>query len=137
MSAFDQCHEQVVRALEKAGWEVVQSPFRLRLFYRFVYVDLEVARGTNGSREQMLLVEVKCFPDPKNTTRDLYTSIGQYLVYRAMIREKGLPHSVYLAVPETIFSAVFDPAVMQVVKDSQIKIVVVNLEEERIVQWIL
>lgn len=135
MSAFDQCHDQVVRALEKAGWRIEQSPFKLRLMYRFAYVDLEISRGTNGNREQMLLVEVKCFPDPKDTTRDLYTSIGQYLVYRAMILERGLPHSLFLAVPETIFTTTFDPAVMQVMKSSQIKVVVVDLEQEIVTRW--
>jgi hypothetical protein len=47
-----------------------------------------------------------------------------------------MPHTVFLAVPEHIFTAVFDTPVMRVVRESQIKIVIVNLETERVVRWI-
>jgi hypothetical protein len=53
-----------------------------------------------------------------------------------MIFELGLPHTLYLAVPETIFTTSFDPAVMQVVRSSQIKIAIVNLEQEVVTRWI-
>jgi XisH protein len=29
MPAFDHCHEQVVRALQKDGWQVADAPFRI------------------------------------------------------------------------------------------------------------
>ena len=134
--ALDTCHEQIVRALEKAGWNVASSPFKLILPSRLVYIDLRMSRGMNGSRDQIVLVEVKCFPDQKSTTRDLYTSIGQYLVYRAMIVQSEFPYSLYLAVPEHIFSVVFDTAVMQVVNESSIRIVVINVQTETVAQWI-
>jgi hypothetical protein len=134
--AVDNCHEQVVQALLKDGWHVEDSPVKLSLEARLAYVDVELSRGTNGSRQQIILVEVKCFPDQDSTTRDLYVSIGQYLVYRAMIVELGLPHTLYLSVPDNIFANVFDLSVMRVINESQIKIVVVNLDKERVTRWI-
>ncbi len=136
MPAFDQCHPNVVRALQKEDWQLVTSPYRLQLAYRLAYADLEMARGTDGNRELMIIVEVKCFPDRENTTRDLYISIGQYLVYRAILVELQLPHSLYLAVPEDILANIFDPAVMRVVVESQINIVAINLETETVTRWI-
>jgi hypothetical protein len=84
----------------------------------------------------MLLAEIKCLSSQNATTTELYEALGQYLVYRAMIFERRLPHSVYLAVPEGEFNAIFDVSVMRVVSESQIRIVVVNLETERVVKWI-
>ena len=136
MPAFDHCHEQVVRALQKDGWTVVQSPASLFTIFRHAFVDLEMSRGMNGRQETGLFVEVKCFPDPDNTTRDLYTSIGQYLVYRAMLIELEETSPLYLAVPLKIFETIFDSSVVRVIQESQIRIVVVDLVTETIDKWI-
>lgn len=134
--ALDQCHPQVVRALEKDGWVIENEEYRLLLPSRVGYIDLRMSRGKNGHREQLMFVEVKCFPDEDSTTRDLYVSIGQYLVYRAMIDEIGLPDAIYLAVPEHIYEKVFDSAVTRVVSESKIKMIIVDIVTEAIVQWI-
>ncbi len=134
--AFDVCHEQIVRALEKAGWHLESAPFKLVFEPRTVYVDVQMSRGVDGSREQIVLVEVKCFPDEHSTTRDLYAAIGQYLVYRAMLLELRMLHALYLAVPENSFDVVFDAIVMRVIGETQIKVVVVNLDSETVVRWI-
>ncbi len=136
MPAFDACHDQVTRSLEKDGWRVTHTPYRLALPPRFGYVDLRLSRGANGQRENIMLVEIKCFPNEDSTTRDLYTAIGQYLVYRAMMETLDLSEALFLAVPETIFAVIFDQPVMQVIKQSQIRMVIVDLAAERIVQWI-
>jgi len=136
MPAFDQCHEQVVRALQKDGWRLEQTAVKLFFDDRYAYVDMKVSRGINGNREQMLLVEVKCFPDKNSTTRDLYAAIGQYLVYRAMIRALDQSIEIYLSIPSSIFNEVFDDIVLHVIEESRINVVVINLETETIVKWI-
>jgi hypothetical protein len=75
MPAFDQCHEQVVRALQNEGWQVIKAPLRVRFKSRQVYIDVEMSRGTNGNHELMVVVEIKCFPDEAATTPDLYEAI--------------------------------------------------------------
>ena len=134
--AFDICHDQMVRALQKAGWRLENAPHRLHLEPRTVYVDARLSRGSNGSREQVMLVEVKCFPDDASMTTDIYTAIGQYLVYRVMIGKLELGYSIYLAVPESSFDKVFDSIVMQIVDETHIRVVIVNLDTETVVRWI-
>ncbi len=136
MPAFDACHEQVVRALQKAGWRLEGAPARVSTPYRTVYIDLEMSQGLNGSLQHIMFLEVKCFPDKNSTTTDLYISLGQYLIYRAMLIETLQTAPLYLAVPETIFATVFDKAVMGAVGDSHIRLVVINLDEEEVVKWI-
>ena len=116
---------------------MVAGKFALQLDYpyRTIFIDLEMSHRVNGSQQQVLFVEVKCFPDEDSTTSDLYISIGQYLIYRAMLVETGKIGALYLAIPETIFSRIFDVAVMRVINESQIKVVVINLDREEIVKW--
>jgi hypothetical protein len=79
MPAFDHCHDQVVRALQKDGWRVVRSPYTIYLPYRYVFADLLVRRENNGNVDQIAIVEIKCFSSNTNTTTELYTAIGRIL----------------------------------------------------------
>ena len=136
MPKLDQSHDQVVRAFQKGGWHVDGTPARISTPYRTIIVDLQVSRGLNGNREQIFLIEVKCFGEPKSAAHDLYAAIGQYLIYRAMLVEKRRQIPIFLSIPKTIFEDIFDAAVMRVITESQIKLVIVELETETIERWI-
>lgn len=100
------------------------------------FVDVRAVREDNGSRQQIMLVEIKCFPDREDTTQELYTTIGQYIVYRALMMQLQMDALLYLAVPDDVFANVFDAAVQWVIKDSRINVVIVDLETETIKAWI-
>jgi hypothetical protein len=136
MPSFDQCHDQVKRALQKDGWRIVEEQFPMVLGNRRAFIDLRGTRAINGSRLQMMLLEVKCFPDSQNTNHELYTAVGQYILYRAMLNELDVNVPLYLSIPESVFDAVYDAVVQRAVRESQIKLVVVNLDEERVIRWI-
>jgi hypothetical protein len=135
MPSFDQCHNQVIRALQKDGWRITGQQVPMKLGRRRVFIDLRATHGANGSRQELALIEVKCFPDPQNTSQDIYTAIGQYILYRAMLKELELDIPLYLSIPEAIYNDVFDTIVQRAVAESQIKLVIVNLDEERVVRW--
>jgi hypothetical protein len=136
MPALDQCHPQIVRALEKDGWAVDPFPVRLTVETRTVYVDVRASRTRNGNQSVVLLSEIKCFPDTTNTTRDLYTAIGQYIMYRAMLVELGARFPLYLTVPNHIYETAFDSIVERAISNSQINLIVVDIETEAVVRWI-
>jgi len=133
--AFDVCHEQIVRALEKDGWQIDDRPRRLNLEDRVVYVDIQAMRQVNGSRQQILLAEVKCFPDRDSTTRELYIAFGQYIIYKAMLAELDLMTPLYLALPDEVYNQLFDSTVQRAVRDNHVKLVIVNLDTETVSQW--
>jgi hypothetical protein len=56
----------------------------------------------------MVVVEVKCFPESSAETTDLYTSIGQYLIYRAWLRQNSVNADLYLAVPVHAYERVYN-----------------------------
>ena len=135
MPALDYCHPHIVHALEKDGWAVDVQPRQFYVEGRTVYIDIHAARGVNGDRQQILLAEIKCFPNRSSTTRELYIAIGQYIIYRAVLNELQNQTTLYLAIPETVYQSIFDSTVMRAINDSNIKLVIVNLEQEQIVQW--
>jgi hypothetical protein len=136
MSRLDQCHYQVVRALEKDGWTIHDLPARFQIPDRTIYVDIEASRQTNGTHEQIMLAEVKCFPDIDSTTRELYIAVGQYMIYRSVLKRANVKIPLYLAIPEPIYTLVFDDSVHDMISEAKIKVVVVDLLEEVVRQWI-
>jgi hypothetical protein len=136
MPTLDHCHQNVVHALEKEGWKVAPIPLRVEVEMRLIYVDIEAQRQRNGKRDQILLAEIKCFPDRNSTTTDLYQAIGQYLLYRATLFHAEIVAPLYLAIPYDVYHKVFDLPARTVCSESKIKLLIVNLQTETIVEWI-
>jgi hypothetical protein len=134
MPVLDSCHPQIVRALRKEGWRVEDKPRALRVNRRRVLVDVSASRITNTGVREILLAEVKCLSE-SSTTQELYTAIGQYLVYRTMLDQLEIRVPLYLAVPEAGYLSLFDSTIRQLVDDNRIKLVIVNLVTETIVAW--
>lgn len=139
MPAIDQCHHQIVHALEKAGWEVAPGPYTIPVSKGHVlHADIAAHQpsSTNG-QARIIVVEVKCFADRLAETNELYTAIGQYLVYQSLLQPKGLAHQLYLAVPQSAFEGVFQRMGMAAVENNRIQMIVVSLATEEIVQWLV
>jgi len=79
-------------------------------------------------------VEIKCFAD--DDVAELYVAIGQYLVYRDLLKQSPTKPPLYLAVPTHAYYGIFRDAGMGVVNEAQIKLLVVDIEHEVIEQWI-
>ncbi len=101
-----------------------------------MYMDVQASQQANGRRQQILLAEIKCFPDRNNTTREVYIAIGQYIFYRAVLSEFHDTTPLYLAIPEAVYIGIFDVYVRRAIVDNKIKLLIVNIEKEQIVQWI-
>jgi hypothetical protein len=135
MPQLDSCHPQVVKALEKAGWRVVVSPFRLEAPLTDLFADILAERTPETDHNEIIVVEVKCFSDKKAQTTEVYTAIGQYLVYRELLIANSLDYPIYLAIPTQAFYGIFEAIGMSVGITTQIKLIVIDLEREEIVQW--
>lgn len=136
MANLDLCHSQVVRALEKAGWRVDPTQPRLSTEVRTVFVDILAHKQTNGTREQILLAEVKCFSSTGEKSTDLYVAIGQYVVYKSVLTELDRPIPLYLAVPTFAYEELFDTKLIEILQQLSFRFVLVDLEKEEVVKWI-
>jgi hypothetical protein len=127
MPVLDSCHHQVVNALKKAEWTVAPNPFKLQTMTCTVYVDISAQKASNGAYRSslVLLAEVKCFTE--RTNLELFIAFGQYQLYRAILAERADFRPIYLAVPSDAYNEVFDNPALRVVRESQIKLILVDL----------
>ena len=137
MPAIDRCEEQVVRALEKSGWLITHQPFAIRINKSragYVYADLRLRQKTNN--QMIIVVEVKCFDSTRTQLDEFYQAVGQYVSYRNALTINDIHLPVYLSVPLSVYTTFFQiPLIVTVINDVGIKLVVVDLEKEEIIQW--
>jgi hypothetical protein len=129
----DNCHDAIVNAFKKEGWSI-DTDFYIVSETRSAYIDVQATRGVNGQRETVLLAEIKCFA--QNTNQELYEAIGQYVVYRLILAETQNLTPLYLAVPQSAYQQTFDKIALRAMAINRVKMVIVDVDHEAIVQWI-
>jgi XisH protein len=137
MPKLDQCHDQIVHALQKAGWDVSQNPYVLPVAgKRRFFIDIYAERGQMNGLQSIVVVEAKCFENPDTELNEVYTAIGQYVIYRSWLLQKGLGDRLYLAVPVHAYDGVLRQVAMATISEIRIKIIVVDVDREEIQQWL-
>ena len=67
---------------------------------------------------------------------DLRDAIGQYTIYRAVMRRTYPDHTLYLAVSDMIFTSLFEEPIGQLmIEDEDLKLIVFDPEQEVILRW--
>ena len=137
MPAIDKCRPQFVRALQKLGWEVDPKPYTLDVDgRRRLMIDVFARQQQGRSWRKIIVIELKCFSDEKSELLDLYIAIGQYLIYRNLLKQRGYDYTLYLAVPRHAYEGVFQQLAMPLINEIDVKMIVFNLENEVIEQWL-
>ena len=137
MPARDIYPNTVKSALQKDGWTITHDPFPLQIGKKRLSADLGAERLISAEKgTQKIVVEVKSFVG-RSDVKDLEQALGQYVLYRQILDETGIEHSLYLAVSRETFNSVFTIELGQVLLKNQIiKLVVFDDESEAILQWI-
>jgi hypothetical protein len=136
MPAFDLYHDAVKQALLKDGWVITHDPLHLRWGRKDMYVDLGATRLIMATRaEEKIAVEVKSFVSASEMEafRD---AIGQYAIYRAVMRRTYPDYTLYLAINATVFNSLFEEPIGQLmIEDEKLKLLVFDDQQEVILQW--
>jgi hypothetical protein len=136
MPALDLYHNAAKQALIKDGWTITHDPFHLRWGRKDMYVDLGAKKLIIAERsEQKIAVEVKSFlgESELQACRD---AIGQFAIYRAVLRRTNPDYILYLAIRDVIYSSFFEEPIGQIlIEDENLKFIIFNAEKEIIVQW--
>ncbi len=83
-----------------------------------------------------IVVEIKVFGG-LSFFYELHNATGQYCNYRALLTETNPEREIWLAVPLEIFQSQFQrKATQKIVDELQIKIVVYDIENEVIAEWV-
>jgi hypothetical protein len=123
MSALDVCEPEVIRALEKEGWRVLEKPYLIHIVKRNLLADMSLQKNANGSAETIIVVEVKCFTNPKTDLSEFYAAVGQYQYYRNAMSLKNLSFPIFLAIPQKAWRRLKkQPATISTIRDAPCKI---------------
>lgn len=136
MPALDFYHNTVKQALIKDGWIITHDPLHLRWGRKDMYVDLGAKRLIMATRaEEKIAVEVKSFVS-SSEMEDLRDAIGQYTIYRSVMRRTYPDYSLYLAVNDVVFNSLFEEPIGQLmIEDEHLKLIVFDPDQEVILQW--
>jgi hypothetical protein len=86
--------------------------------------------------QQQIVVEVKSFLEPSRV-RNFEAALGQYILYRLYLKQLFPEAVLYMAVSDAIYRSFFLKSAIQfAVTELDIKLIVFDVEQEVIVQWI-
>lgn len=134
------------QALIREGWDITDDPYVISFGERFLFIDLaaksrvasETFGGFIGARrgDSRIAVEIKDFKG-RSAICDLEQAIGQYVLYRLLLKRIDSGRELYLAVPTTTFNEIFcEPIGELVLRELPLKLIVVDTRNVEVKQWI-
>lgn len=136
MPARDLNHDIVRDALVSDGWTVTDDPYVINYEDVTLFADLGAERTLAAERDgHRIVVEIKSFVGA-SPIHEFEAALGQYELYRGLLELTEPDRELFLAVSDTIYESLFQREAIQViVRRNRIKLVVVDLENEEIIQW--
>lgn len=136
MPALDKYHDAVRNALMKDGWTITHDPLRLVWGRRDMYVDLGAKRLLGAEKdEQRIAVEIKSFTGASEMA-DLEKALGQFAIYRTVMKEVEPERILYLAVPQKVMENLFQDDIGRLIlRDNLAQVVSFDPAEEVLIQW--
>ncbi|MCB0061786.1 MAG: hypothetical protein KDE19_06720 [Caldilineaceae bacterium] len=139
MSRRDSYHNIVKRALIDDGWIITHDPYTFDWEDKLeptLSTDLGAERTIGAERGvEKIAVEVKSFLSVSQIV-DLQKAIGQYVIYRALLRKREPERVIYLAVPSYAFYNILATEVGKAaIEAASLKLIVFFVEEEKELLW--
>jgi hypothetical protein len=137
MPAKDIYHDAVKNALIKDGWLIIADPYIIKYEDAELYADLAAEKPIAAERQgQKIVVEIKSFIG-KSPMYDFHNALGQYIVYRNLIQVTEPEYNLYLAIDDTVYLNFFQrPSVQLITNQNNLRLIIVDTQQEQIVQWI-
>jgi XisH protein len=135
--AKDIYHEAVKNALIKDGWTITADPYKIKYKDAELFADLAVEKPIVAEQnERKIVVEIKSFLSP-SPMRDFEVALGQYTLYRNLIQITAPDYQIYLAIKDGIYENFFKrESIKDITQINQLLLIVVDMEQEKILQWI-
>lgn len=147
MPKRDEIHRTVKDALTKDGWEITDDPYVIAYGERFLFVDLgaeeadapkQLIGSIIGAERAgvQIAIEIKELRG-QSVIVELEQAIGQYVLYRLLLKRVDPERSIYLAIPSSTYRELFtEPIGEVVIGDLPLRLVVVDLDKVEIERWI-
>jgi hypothetical protein len=135
--ARDKIHEVVKKAVENDGWEITDDPLILLFEDDSIAIDLAAEKiiiAEKGTKK--IAIEIKTFDQP-SLIYEFHKAIGQYFNYQTALLEANENRELFVAIPETILNKLLQNHIIKKsIERIKMKLIVVNLETSKIVEWI-
>ncbi len=137
MSARDFFHQEVKNALIKDGWLITHDPLSLSLGGVDMSIDLGAEKLIGAQKDnQKIAVEIKSFLAQSSAIYEFHTALGQFINYRAALRQEEPERILYLAVPLITYNNFFQLEFPQsMLNENKVKLIIYNPEKEVITEW--
>jgi len=137
MPARDEYHDCVRNALVKDGWSITADPYRVIVGEQAVYVDLAADQLVSAEKDgRRIAVEIKGFPG-RSPVYELEQALGQFLIYRSVLRRADPSRQLYLAIPEDVYRDVILTQLGQMITDDyRLEYLLFDTSAEVVSQWI-
>ena len=137
MPAKDIYHDGFKNALLKDGWQIIRDPYTIRYEGLKLFADLAGKKLFSAQKEDTnIVVEIKSFLS-LSLIHEFQCALGQYILYRTLLRQLHPDYRLYLAVEQEAYETFFQTKGIQlVIKEYKILLIVINIVQEEIVQWI-
>lgn len=137
MPAKDKFHQIVKTAIQKEGWTITHNPYPLQAGSFDLAIDLgaeEIVAATKQGRK--IAIEIKSFLGASKIS-EFYGALGQFITYRAALIIQESERVLYLAVPSDVYEKFFLTTFIQnLIKQNQLNLIIYDIEQEIIEQWI-
>ena len=138
MPSRDNIHDPVKAALRQNGWNITADPYVISYGERFLFIDLG-AEGRFIGAEQgdcRIALEIKELRG-RSVIAELEQAIGQYVLYQLLLTQVDPDRTLYLAVTAQVYDELFqEPIGKLVLQDLPLKLLVVDIEAQKVRQWI-
>jgi XisH protein len=137
MPAKDTYHNAVKNALIKEGWTIIHDPYTIKYEKVQLFADLLADRTLEIERDgKQIIVEIKSFIS-RSPMREFETALGQYIIYRTLLKAILPEIKIYLAISRGIYQSFFQQkAIEMIIQETNLLLIVVDLNKEEIVLWI-
>ncbi|TRU27574.1 MAG: fatty-acid synthase [Microcystis aeruginosa Ma_SC_T_19800800_S464] len=147
MPKRDKIHQIVKKALIQSGWQITDDPYVISYGERFLFIDLGAEENDNineinsrviGAKqgEKIIAIEIKEFTTPSPIV-ELEQAIGQYTLYQLLLKQVEPNRELYLAITTKMNEEIFSEPIGQlVIQELNLKLIIIDTNKEKIVQWI-
>ncbi len=137
MPAKDIIHDAVITALQKDGWIITDDPLILVLREENIAIDLGAEKVITAEKgNEQIAIEIKSFTRP-SVLYTFHEALGQYFNYETALLELQENRILYLAVSKEVYQNMSGNfLIRKSIERSGMKILVVNLQQQTIVEWI-
>lgn len=133
MPRRDAYHQAVKQSLIRDGWTITHDPLVVRYKGLRVYIDLAAEKVSPDSK---IAIEVKVFGG-NSTVDDFEKAVGQYSLYRDILRRKKIKRELFLAIGRKAYKKLGRiPALLESAGDQKLHLLIFDERSEEVVEWI-